>query len=105
MIISESSNGQDEQTNSWFKPRFLNFASSSSTMISESVPDQPETDTLLTKPITTDETFTNDQPSSSNQAIQPCAPDRSINVPFPPTLFLDSTLLADVCENIFQEIN
>jgi len=105
MIILGSSDGQDEQTNSWFKPGFLNFVSSSSTMISESVPDQPETNTLLTEPITTDETFTNDQPSSSNQAIQPCAPARSTNVPFPPTLFLDSTLLADVCENIFQELN
>ena len=41
VIISESFDGQDEQTNSWFKPGFLNFASSSSTMISESVPDQP----------------------------------------------------------------
>ena len=36
MIISDSSDGQDQQTNSWFKPEFLNFASSSSTMISES---------------------------------------------------------------------
>jgi len=44
-------------------------------------------------------------PSSSNQAIQTCAPARSTNVPSPPTLFLDSTMLADVCENIFQELN
>ena len=106
VIISDSSNGKDEQTDSWFKPGFLNFASSSSTIISESVLDQPdETNTLLTEPILPAETFTNDQPSSSNQAIQTCAPARSTNVPFPPTLFLDSTLLADVCENIFQELN
>jgi len=106
MITSDHSDKEDEQINSWFKPGFPNFASTSSTMISESVPDQPdETNTLFVEPILADETFTNDQPSSSNQAIQPCAPARSTNVPFPPTLFLDSTLLADACENIFQELN
>jgi len=47
----------------------------------------------------------NDQPSSSNLAIQTCAPARPKNIPFPPTLFLDSTILANVCENIFQELN
>jgi len=46
----------------------------------------------------------NDQPSSSNLAIQPCAPART-NVPSLTTLFLDSTILADVCQNIFQELN
>jgi len=107
MIISDSSDNRDEQTNSWFKPGFLNkSASSSSTMISESVPDQPfETNTLFAKPELASETSTNDQPSSSNQAIQTCAPTRTTNVPSPPTLFLDSTILADVCENIFQELN
>jgi len=50
------------------------------------------------------ETSVNDQPSSSNLAIQPTALART-NVPSPPTLFLDSTILADVCENIFQELN
>jgi len=45
-------------------------------------------------------TFTNDQPSSSNLVIQPFAPVKT-NVPSPPTIFLDSILLADVCENIF----
>ena len=49
-------------------------------------------------------TSTNDQPSSSNLAIQPCAPAKT-NVPSPPTIFLDSILLAHVCENIFQELN
>ena len=37
-------------------------------------------------------------------AIQPIAPAKT-NVPSPPTLFLDSTILAYVCENIFQELN
>ena len=107
MIISDSSYGKDEQTNSWFKPGFLNkSASSSSTMISKSIPDQPsEINTLFAEPNLSSETSTNDQPSSSNQAIQACTPARSTNVPSPPTLFLDSTILADVCENIFQELN
>ena len=50
------------------------------------------------------DTSTIDQPSSSSLAIQPCAPAKT-NVPSPPTLFLDSTILANVCENIFQELN
>ncbi|RHN74221.1 hypothetical protein MtrunA17_Chr2g0307901 [Medicago truncatula] len=50
-------------------------------------------------------TSTNDQPSSSSQAIQACALARSTNVPSSPTMFLDSSILADVCENIFQELN
>jgi len=103
MIISDSSDNRDEQTNYWFKPGFLNkSASSSSTMISESVLDQPsETNTLFAEPNLSSETSTNDQPLSSNQAIQTCAPARTTNVPSPPTLFLYSTILADVCENIF----
>jgi len=82
MIISDSSDGKDEQTNSWFKPGFLNkSASSSSTMISMSVPDQPyETKTLFAEPLLSSETSTNYQPSSSNQAIQACTPARSTNV-------------------------
>jgi len=53
-----------------------------------------------TNTIVEPETSINDQPSSSSLAIQPCAPAKT-NVPSPPTLFLDSTILADVCENIF----
>jgi len=103
MIILDSSDNRDEQTNSWFKLGFLNKStSSSSTMISEFVPNQPsETNTLFVEP----EISTNDQSSSSNQAIQTCAPAKTTNVPSPPTLFLDSTILAYVCENIFQELN
>jgi len=51
------------------------------------------------------EIATNDQPSSSNLAFQTCAPARTKNIPSPPTLFLDSTILENVCENIFQELN
>jgi len=46
-----------------------------------------------------------DLPSSSNLAIQTCDPAITTNFPSPPTLFLDPTILADVCENIFQELN
>jgi len=42
---------------------------------------------------------------SSNQALQACAPAKTTNFPSLPTLFLDSSILADVCENIFQELN
>jgi len=61
---------------------------------------------LLINPLFAElEISTNDQPSSSNLAIQTCAPARTKNIPPSPTLFLDSTILADVCENIFQELN
>jgi len=50
------------------------------------------------------ETYINDQPSSSNLAIQPIAPAKR-NVPSSPTLFLHSTILANVCEGIFQKLN
>jgi len=50
------------------------------------------------------ETYINDQPSSSNLSIQLVATAKT-NVPSPPTLFLHSTILANVCEGIFQELN
>jgi len=61
---------------------------------------QPSTTNTPTEP----ETSVNDQPSSSNLAIQLVAPSKT-NVPSPPTIFLDSSILASVCENIFQELN
>jgi len=64
---------------------------------STSVPGEPLETNTLTIP-------TNNQPSTSNLAIQPCVPAKT-KIPSPPTLFLDSSLLADVCENIFQELN
>jgi len=48
---------------------------------------------------------TNNQPSPSNLALQPITPPKPTKIPFPPTMYLDSSLLADVCENIFQELN
>jgi len=50
------------------------------------------------------ETFINDQPSSSNLAIKPVASAKT-NVPSSPTLFLNSTILANVCDSIFEELN
>jgi len=47
----------------------------------------------------------NNQPSSSSLAIQPIIPAKPDKIPFPPAMYLDSTLLADVCNNIFQELN
>jgi hypothetical protein len=82
MITSEASDVEDEQLNS------------SSTVIVNSIPDQLSKNNIQTS------ISTNNQPLSSSLAIQPCAPAKT-NVPSPPTLFLDSTILADVCENIF----
>jgi len=46
-----------------------------------------------------------DLPSSSTQALQTCTPIQTTNISSPPTLFLDSIILADVCESIFKELN
>ena len=45
------------------------------------------------------------KPSPSNLALQPTTPPKPTKIPFPPTMYLDSSLLVDVCENIFQELN
>jgi hypothetical protein len=86
MITSEDSDVEVEQSNS------------SSIMVINSDPNQPsETNIQTAIPA-------NDQPSSSKLANQACAPAKTINVPSPPTLFLDSSILADVCENILQAL-
>jgi hypothetical protein len=59
------------------------------------VPDQPSSSNLET---------TNDQPSSSNLAIVPVAKPKPRKISSPPTIFLDSTLLHDVCESIGHEL-
>jgi len=80
-------------------------------VLEQTVPEQqvPEQDIINQSPTTNifveRATSTNDQPSSSNQALQACALPKTTNVPSPPTLFLDSSILADVCENIFQDLN
>jgi len=47
---------------------------------------------------------TNNQPPSSNLAIQPISSPKPDKTPFPPTMYLDSSLLAHVCNNIFQKL-
>jgi len=54
--------------------------------------------------VVTENTVT-DVPSSSTQALQTCTPIQTTNISSRPTLFLDSIILADVCESIFTELN
>jgi hypothetical protein len=70
---------------------------SSSNEIAKSVHDQPSTSNTQTR------NSTNNQ-STSSLAIQPVAPPKPTKIPSPPTVFLNSTLLQDVCENIGQEL-
>jgi len=72
---------------------FLNYLILSLYLI---ISNQSPATNIIAKP----ETSTNDQHLSYSLAIQPCAPAKT-NVPSPPTLFLDSTILANVCENMF----
>jgi len=74
-------------------------------VLEQYVPEQVNVQSPATNSILEPEIATNDQPSSSNLALQTCAPSRTKNIPSPPTLFLDSTILENVCENIFQELN
>jgi hypothetical protein len=82
-------------------------------LILHTLPEQaiPEQTTSLSIPETVSEpstsnqtpTSTNSQPSLSSLAIKLVAPAKP-EVPSPPTIYLDSTLLEDVCENISQEL-
>jgi hypothetical protein len=67
-------------------------------VVIEFVPNQPSTSTIQSQ------NSMNSQPSSSSRrAIVPVAPTKP-DIPSPPTIFLDSTLLQHVCENISQEL-
>jgi hypothetical protein len=68
-----------------------------STEVIETVSDQPSTSNTQTS------NSTNGQ-SSSSLAIVPLASPKPTKIPSPPTLFLDSTLLQNVCENMGQEL-
>jgi hypothetical protein len=70
----------------------------SSSMDIETIPNQLSTCNPQTP------TSTNDQPSSSNLAIVHVAQPKTTKIPSTPTIFLDSTLLQNVCENICQEL-
>jgi hypothetical protein len=60
-------------------------------------------DTISDQPSTSNPQTANDQ-SSSNLAIVPVASPKPTQIPSSPTIFLDSTLLQNVCENIGQEL-
>jgi len=64
---------------------------------SQTIPEQ-------TSEINMQPSITNSQPLTSRRAIQTCTPTKP-HTPSPPSIFLDSVLLADVCENVFQEMN
>jgi len=76
------------------------------TVPKQPVPEPSVSEQIINSQSSTTNTFVeleilvNDQPSSSNLAIQPCALART-NVSSAPTLFLDSTIVADVCERTF----
>jgi len=74
------------------EPKVSNMEVEMSNSSSTSVPDYLSETNIPTIP-------TNNQPSTSNLAIQPTAPPRTTKVPSPSTMYLDSSLLADVCEN------
>jgi len=78
------------------KPGFLNQSESS---VQESIHDQPSEP--LTH-MTVTENTTTDLPSSSNLA---CTPIQTSDITFPSILLLDSIILKEACENIFEDLN
>jgi len=76
----------------------IDITNSFSTSASDDMTETNIPTTIPTQP-------TNNQPSSSHLAIQPINPVKPDQIPFSPTMYLDSTLLPDVCNNIFQELN
>jgi len=76
----------------------IDITNSFSTSASDDILETNIPTTIPTQP-------TNNQPSSSHLEIQPITPPKPNKIPFPPTMYLDSSLLADVCNNIFEELN
>ena len=72
---------------------------------STSAPDDLTETNVTTLPTIIPTIPTNNQPLPSNLVIQPITPPKPTKIPSPPTMYLDSSLLVDVCENIFQELN
>ena len=74
-----------------------------------SEPEATDMEVKMTNPSSTsapdDLTETNVTTLPTNLAIQPITPPKRTKIPSPLTMYLDSSLLADVCENIFQELN
>jgi len=93
-MITSDSNDENEKTNQWFRPGFLNQSlSSSSTCVLESIHDTP----LTSNQISIAEHNITDMPCSSNQI---CPLTITPNVSPPPTLLLDSAILKEACEMI-----
>ena len=98
-MITSDSDDENEQTNQWFRPGFLNQPlSSSSTCVLEYIHDPPLTSSQI---FVAEHTIT-DLPCSSNQI---CPQTLTTNISPPPTILLDSTILQEVCENIFKDLN
>jgi len=98
-MITSISDDENEQTNQWFRPRFLNQPlSSSSTCVLESIHDPP----LISSQIFVYEHTITDLPCSANQV---CPLTITTNVSPTPIILLDSTILQEVCENIFKDLN
>ena len=100
-ILSACENPSSEQPTLVVQP--LNVAPPlEATFVSQSQHDQPFEPSI--QMAVTEMTATN-IPSSSTQALQTCIPIQTSNISSPPTLFLDSIILTDVCESIFTELN
>jgi len=100
-ILLASENPSSEQPTLVVQP--LNVAPpSKATFVSQPQHDQPSEPSI--QMVVTENTAT-DLPSSSTQALQTCTPIQTKNISSPPTMFLDSIILADVCESLFMELN
>ena len=101
IMITSDSDVEDEQDNQWFRPGFLNQPlSSSSPFVLESIHYPP----FVTPSQPISETSVIDNPNSSNQNCRQAIIITTV-VPPSPTLLLDSTILTEVCENIFKDLN
>jgi len=91
-MITSDSDDENEKTNQWFRPGFLNqHLSSSSTCVLKSIHDP----SLTSSQIYVSEHTIIDLPCSSNQVFPQTL---ATNVSPPPTILLDSTILQEVCE-------
>jgi len=96
-ILSAYENPSSEQPTLVMQP--LNVAPpSEATFFSQPQHDQPSEPSI--QMAVTENTAT-DLPSSSTQALQTFIPIQTTNISSPPTMFLDSIILADVCEYFY----
>ena len=99
-ILLASENPSSEQPTLVVQP--LNVAPpSKATFVSQPQHDQPSEPSIQ---MDVTENTAKNIPSPSTQALQTCTPIQTSNISYPPTLFLDSIILTDVCESIFTEL-